>query len=228
MTTVFEIIYLDPPWRFRVWHRDTGLGRSADSHYDTMTLKEIISVEPPCAENCAVFMWATLPMLPEAFEVLKAWGAAQKARGEKPIQYKTVAFVWVKLNKRWLDDFLAASAKLVRNVLVEERDGSLKDHFLKILERLFFMGMGYWTRANVEVCLLATRGDIKRANKGVRQLVLAPVTEHSAKPWQVRTRIVELMDGYHRSKLEMYARERPMGGWRTWGTESSEGAWRLR
>lgn len=32
----YNIIYADPPWRFQVWSRDTGLGRSAETHYETI------------------------------------------------------------------------------------------------------------------------------------------------------------------------------------------------
>lgn len=45
-----------------------------------------------------------------------------------------------------------------------------------------FTGMGYWTRANAEICLLATRGHPKRANAGVHQVILSHIEEHSKKP----------------------------------------------
>lgn len=32
----YKIIYADPPWSYKVWSKDTGLGRSAESHYCTM------------------------------------------------------------------------------------------------------------------------------------------------------------------------------------------------
>lgn len=38
------------------------------------------------AKDCACFMWATMPKLPDALALMKSWG----------FQYKTVAFVWVK------------------------------------------------------------------------------------------------------------------------------------
>jgi N6-adenosine-specific RNA methylase IME4 len=63
--------------------------------------------------------------------------------------------------------------------------------------------MGYWTRANPELCLLATRGAPKRL-KSVRQLVVAPVAEHSHKPSEVLHRIQQLVPGPY---LEMFARD---------------------
>jgi N6-adenosine-specific RNA methylase IME4 len=79
----------------------------------------------------------------------------------------------------------------------------------------WFMGQGYWTRANPEDCWLATRGRPKRLHADVRQLITAPVAEHSRKPDEVHDRIERLVDGPY---LELYARrERP--GWMTWGNE---------
>jgi N6-adenosine-specific RNA methylase IME4 len=77
------------------------------------------------------------------------------------------------------------------------------------------MGQGYWTRANPELCLLATRGNPKRLHADVRQLIVAPVAEHSRKPDEVHERIERLVEGPF---LELFARrERP--GWITWGDE---------
>jgi N6-adenosine-specific RNA methylase IME4 len=79
----------------------------------------------------------------------------------------------------------------------------------------WFMGQGYWTRANPEDCWLATRGHPKRLHADVRQLITAPVAEHSRKPDEIYERIERLVDGPY---LELYARrERP--GWMTWGDE---------
>ena len=54
-------------------------------------------------------------------------------------------------------------------------------------------GLGYWTRANAEICLLATRGHPKRISKGVYQIIMSPQREHSQKPDEIRYRIVDLM-----------------------------------
>ena len=79
-------------------------------------------------------------------------------------------------------------------------------------------GNGYWTRANAEVVLLGTRGHPKRVDKGVRQLVVAPVGAHSAKPPEVRDRIVKLMGDVPR--IELFARGRIPDGWDSWGLEA--------
>jgi N6-adenosine-specific RNA methylase IME4 len=77
-----------------------------------------------------------------------------------------------------------------------------------------FWGMGFFTRANVELGLIGTKGKgLKRKDAGVHQVVEAPVSIHSRKPAEVRRRIERLYDGPY---LELFARERPPG-WRVWG-----------
>jgi N6-adenosine-specific RNA methylase IME4 len=78
-----------------------------------------------------------------------------------------------------------------------------------------FMGMGNYTRANAELCLLATRGNPNRLRADVHQIVMAAVGEHSAKPEEVQKRIEHLYRGPY---LEVYAR-REVPGWTTWGNE---------
>lgn len=86
----YQVIYADPPWRFATYSKK-GLGRSAEAHYDCMSLADIKSlpVLDCAAENCALFLWATDPLLPQALEVMRAWG----------FSYKTVAFTWAKQSK---------------------------------------------------------------------------------------------------------------------------------
>lgn len=78
-------------------------------------------------------------------------------------------------------------------------------------------GMGYWTRANVELCLLATRGSPKRQAMDVHQVVMSPVGEHSRKPDEVQKRIERLLPGPY---LELYGR-RASPGWTVWGNQVS-------
>ena len=74
--------------------------------------------------------------------------------------------------------------------------------------------MGYYTRANNEICLLATKGKpLKRINKNVQQIVLSKIRQHSRKPDEVRTRIVDLFGNLPR--IELFAREK-VEGWDSW------------
>jgi len=79
----------------------------------------------------------------------------------------------------------------------------------------YFTGLGYWTRANPEQCLLATRGKPSRRAKDVRRLVVEPRQEHSRKPEGVRERIERLVDGPY---LELFSRTTKKG-WDCWGNQ---------
>lgn len=80
----------------------------------------------------------------------------------------------------------------------------------------YFMGLGFWTRGNSEICLLATKGHPKRISKKVHQLVFSPLQEHSKKPDIVRKKIVELFGDLPR--IELFARKKEKG-WDVWGNE---------
>ena len=106
-------------------------------------------------------------------------------------EYKTVGFYWAKTNKN-----------ADRNALTPDD---------------FFTGLGYWTRANVEQCLLATKGKPPRVAKDVRRLIIEPRREHSRKPGQVYERIERLAGGPY---IDLFARE-TRKGWDNWGSEAS-------
>lgn len=170
----YGIIYADPPWHYRVYSKK-GAGRSAESHYPTMTIEEIqaLPVSELSDKDCALFMWITFPLLKESLSVLSAWG----------FKFKTIAFVWIKQNRK--SDSL-------------------------------FWGMGYWTRANAEFCVLATKGKPKRMAKNVHQVIVSHIEEHSKKPDEARRRIVRLMGDLPR--IELFARQKT-AGWDVWGNE---------
>jgi len=90
MDKKYNIIYADPPWEYKVWSKK-GKGRSAENHYKTQSVEDmkVLNVPSICANDCALFMWATFPCLKEAFVLANAWGFI----------YKTVAFVWIKVNR---------------------------------------------------------------------------------------------------------------------------------
>lgn len=80
----------------------------------------------------------------------------------------------------------------------------------------FFWGLGYWTRSNNEICLLATKGKPKRVSKSVHQIVYKPIERHSKKPDIIRDKIVELCGDLPR--IELFARDKTPG-WDVWGNE---------
>jgi N6-adenosine-specific RNA methylase IME4 len=165
----FEVIYADPAWKYS----NGGTRAAAVKNYATMTLEQICALPVPqlAADNCALFLWITSPLLlshPSA--VFKSWG----------FEYKTVAFAWAKRNKK---------------------------------QNTPFFGMGNWSRANVELCLIATRGEPKRKHADVKQFCWQKIGRHSEKPAEIRDRIVRLMGDVPR--VEMFARHE-IPGWDRW------------
>ena len=79
----------------------------------------------------------------------------------------------------------------------------------------FFTGLGYWTRGNPEMCLLATKGKPKRLSKSVPQLVVEKRREHSRKPDIIYNHIENLLQGPY---IEMFARQQ-RNGWDQYGNE---------
>ena len=79
----------------------------------------------------------------------------------------------------------------------------------------FFTGLGYWTRGNPEMCLLATKGKPKRLSKSVPQLVIDQRREHSKKPDIMYKHIENLLEGPY---IELFARQK-VSGWDAWGNE---------
>lgn len=149
--------------------------RGAGCKYQVQSIEWIknLPVKDICCDNCVLFLWVTMPKLNECWEVIDSWG----------FEYKTVAFTWVKRNKK---------------------------------SDSWFWGMGRWTRANAELCLIATKGKPKRVNAGVHSVVDSRVGQHSQKPDEVRNRIVYLLGDLPR--IELFAREKK-SGWDVWGNE---------
>lgn len=95
-----------------------------------------LPIKELAADDCVLFLWATSSLLPEALHTMRDWG----------FEYKSVAFTWLKRNKK----------------------------------------------------------------------VDTKIQEHSKKPDEVRTRIVELMGDLPR--IELFARLKTKG-WDIWGNE---------
>ena len=86
----YGVIYADPPWSYDdKMCREKG---GVDTHYATQDLAWIkaLPVGEIAAKDCALFMWAVSPLLPEALEVIQAWG----------FRFKTIAFCWSKISNR--------------------------------------------------------------------------------------------------------------------------------
>jgi len=172
----YNIIYADPPWSYR--DRALAGNRGSCCKYEVQTDRwiENLPVRDLADENCALFLWVTMPKLNECLRIFDFWG----------FKYKTAAFTWVKKNKK---------------------------------TDSWFFGMGNWTRANAELCLLGVRGSLKRISASVHSIVDTPVEGHSKKPDIVRDRIVELFGDLPR--IELFACKK-VDGWDAWGKDVAE------
>jgi N6-adenosine-specific RNA methylase IME4 len=164
---------------------EAGEGRSANVHYKTEEVDKIKDL--PVGELLAD---------DGAFYMWMVDWCPQDALdllAHWGLQHITTAFTWVKTNGEGALDAFANST--------------------------WHMGQGYWTRANPEVCWFATKLDSrmkpKRLYADVRQLIVAPVMEHSRKPDAWLDRIERLTGGDY---LELQAR-RTRPGWTSWGDE---------
>lgn len=172
-TGPFSLIMSDPPWRFAT-RSPKGLKKSPQAHYDCMALSDIkeIPVASVAAPDCLLLMWATAPMLPQAMELMEAWGFTYKTMGAWAKQSST--------GRKWA------------------------------------FGTGYILRSASEPFLIGTRGAPKVVSRSERNLIAAPIREHSRKPDDCR-RMLERMIPQGR-RLEMFARE-AAPGWDAWGNQ---------
>ncbi len=166
----YNIVYADPPWDYGAFPSTSKLNA-----YPLMATADIcaLPVHAILHADAILFLWVTMSKLPDAFEVIEAWG----------FQYVTNGFTWIKSNAT---------------------PGS------------FFLGMGYWTRQNAELCLIAKRGRPTRRDNRTSSLVVSPRQVHSRKPDLVREKIVRVCGDLPR--IELFARQKTPG-WDIWGNE---------
>lgn len=188
----YSLVLADPPWHFRNWSGDApnmvhDRGRGASYHYPTMRLSDIKAL--PVASLCAQDAALLL------WSVDTHLPMALDVIAAWGFTYKTKAFVWVKPNK-------SAVGRMVGDITADVN---------------WKMGMGYYTRANAEDCLLAVRGrGLPVLDRGVRRLIVAPAGRHSAKPMEQYERIERLFGDVPR--VELFARHSEPG-WDVWGID---------
>lgn len=74
----FQVIYADPPWSYKNKKTGGSMISGAEAKYPTMSVDEICSLQIPADKNAVLFLWATVPLMPEAFQVMQAWGFKYK------------------------------------------------------------------------------------------------------------------------------------------------------
>jgi N6-adenosine-specific RNA methylase IME4 len=186
----FKAICVDPPWHFKartaLQVANWNSRRDAEKHYAVMSLKDICAL--PVQRLAA----------PDCHLFL--WTTGPCLRNAFTVvehwgfRYSSVAFTWIKLRRTY-------DVRQLRVLPTAEAD--------------LHVGLGLTTRKNSEFCLLARRGNARRLHKDVREVVLAPVRQHSRKPDEVYERIRRYCEGPY---LELFARER-REHWIGWGDQ---------
>jgi N6-adenosine-specific RNA methylase IME4 len=171
----YGLIYADPPWRFENYS-EAGEAKNPLAHYECLTLDVMkeMPVAALAAPDCALVMWGMWSMLPEAMDLLSAWGFTYKSGG-----------AWAKQSA-------------TGNGLA--------------------FGTGYYWRGASEFWLLGTIGAPPVLSHSIRNLILAPVREHSRKPDQMVSDLERMFGG---ARCELFARQsRP--GWDVWGNQTDK------
>lgn len=167
----YSIIYADPPWEYNKsggGHRGT-----AGLPYDTMSLDKIaaLPIDKISHDSTILYMWATDPKLSTALELMRQWN----------FDYKGVAYVWVKQNRKTPTPFWGMGYYTRKNaefVLIGTRRNTVKT--------------------------------IKPIVHNSHQIIFSPIEEHSKKPDKVRNEIVRVC-GDSIPKVELFARQAPKG-----------------
>jgi N6-adenosine-specific RNA methylase IME4 len=192
----YGAILADPPWAFQTWWS----GRSTKTpspkkkfSYPSRATEQ--DYEVMREDELNAFPVADLAADDCVLFLWTCWPVLQwslrtiEAWG---FEYKTCGFCWVKAHATQIEMF----------------QDDIDPH----------MTLGYWTRSNSEVCLLATRGKPKRISAAVKQAIIEPRREHSRKPDGIHNRIERLVAGPY---VELFARaSRP--GWDVWGNETDK------
>ncbi len=189
----YDLILADPPWQYN----NKSSNGAADNHYNTTDFYSLtrLSIEKIASENSVLCMWYTGNFALEAIKLAEAWNFKVK---------NMFCFAWVKLNKN-------AGDRIDKNPPEDSFD------FMEILNSETKINCGNYTRQNIEMCLIATRGKgLPRRSASVRQIIYSCLGEHSEKPKEVHHRLEELYGDVPR--IELFAREK-YGEWDVYGDQ---------
>jgi len=167
----FDTIVCDPPWTYS--DHSTAGERGVHFKYPTMTIEDIkaLPINDVASDEAVLFLWGTWPLLSEAMECITSWG----------FEYKTIGFIWIKLNKVSATPFWGMGNWTRSN----------SEYCLLA------------TKGNV-------KAKQWRQSASVHSVIQSPIMNHSKKPVQTMERIEELVRPDSR-KLEIFATERRDG-----------------
>lgn len=174
----YNLGLLDPPWDYSDKQgNDPARGGIT---YPVLTIETLCDIPIGNAfhDNSVLIVWVTLPKLMDKLsplDMIRAWGF-------RPV---TALFVWIKTNKR--------GEVVTDNTNLIDYDD-------------YYSGLGRYTNSNAEIAIIARRGKmLERLDKTVKQLIVAPIGKHSAKPQEQYSRIERLFGDV--SRVELFARK---------------------
>lgn len=196
----FRVILADPPWLFAT-RSDKGQGKGAVRHYPTMSTGEIaaLPVDLLAADDCAMFIWVTWPLMPQWTRIINAWG----------FTFAGLAWEWIKFNPRTGKYAFGPGYGTRKNVepclLCTKGSPSL--------------------RAELPADMFGL-GDVPQGVRSVRdfmqwwpaEAMRAERRQHSRKPDEQYERIETMFDGPY---IELFSRaDRPK--WASWGNQQGK------
>lgn len=199
----YKLGVVDCPWEYD--NKQQNDPKRGGITYPTLTMEELYNIPLGNAfdKDSGIVVWVTGPKLLDQYyekydplSIIRHWGF-------RPV---TMLFVWVKLNP-------SARKNLPFGYVDEEWPWYHKDSF--------YSGLGRYTNSNVEFAIYARKGKgLPRAEKNVKQLIIAPIGAHSAKPQEQFNRLNRLF-GNIAPKIEIFARKQnpPPIGWDATGLD---------
>jgi N6-adenosine-specific RNA methylase IME4 len=183
----FACIACDAPIHYDTWSA-RGQGRSPSRHYNTFSVDDLVTlrVRDIVARNAWLFLWWPDVHAPRMPEVMEAFGFKFSGKG----------FTWIKV-LRSLDR---------RPALISTAD----------IETALHKGTGKTTRKNSETAWLGRRGRPKILSHSVREIIVAPIREHSRKPDEFYERAASFCAG---PRLDLFGRQ-SCPGWQVYGDET--------
>ena len=210
----YRLGLVDAPWTYD--NRQQNDPARGGITYPVLTMKELYDIPLGNAfdKDSILIVWVTHPKLMDTYysskervggvkngaeynplSIIRQWGF-------RPI---TTLFVWVKLNR---------NARKNLPFDIDDKDWPWYH------EDSFYSGLGRYTNSNTEMAIVARKGKgLPRIEKNVKQLIFAPIGDHSAKPKEQYNRLEKLYGNVPR--VEIFARDSnpPPSGWDATGLD---------
>jgi len=191
----YSLGLIDPPYKYdNAQQNDPKRGGIT---YPTLTMKELydIPIGKVFADDSLLVVWVTFPKLMDTYYASKEKVGGVKSNAE----YNPLSII-----RNW--GFRPITTLFVW--IKTNKNGG------------YYSGLGRYTNSNAEIAIVARKGKgLPRIAKNVKQLIIAPIAEHSAKPREQYTRLFDLYGDV--SRIELFARDSnaPPEGWDAIGLE---------